>query len=760
MSFFRTQKIQIYLLLFFALVTTTVIVTIVHRSAEESAKQLTQATGAELESLADEITRMLDREMHERMVDIELAAKDGVLTENRYSAQQKRDYLDRLKRSINHYAWLGLVDLQGNILVGSDGLLEGKNVSARTWFKSGLNGLFAGDLHAAVLLEPYLTGRQGDLPLRLVDVSAPVFNASGEKIAVLGAHIDWRLAHNAIAGLSNVTTQRQVEILVLTKENVVVSGSREMMLKPLEMPLLAEIQRGQRGFAVVTWPNQQRYLTAYTMTRGYEKFQGLDWKVLVRQPVEVAFAPVKNLQNNLLRVGLLLGVIFMGLALWLAKWLALPLVNITRAADDAMDSEQTAGLPSSARYTEVEKLSTSLNKLLGKLIERQQALEEARAGLEIKVEERTEELRQSEKMLWYVMDTIPARVFWKSPQGVYLGCNALFARDAGFELAQEVIGKTDFDMPWFAQAELYRRDDQAVRESRQALMMYEEPQTTLAGKMIWLETSKIPITNSEDEVIGTLGVYQDITERKQAQLALAEAHKRLEAQNAELVYTAQLREDVDRITRHDLKNPLNAIIGVPSLLIHEGNLDDEQVNMLKMVQNAGYRMLEMINTSLDIYKMEVGKYVLRPTEVDLNQVFANISNDLATLIQLKEIRLTWPNDAQECIVVGETLLCHTLFSNLIKNAIEAAPSGSTITVSATTAADDWCRIAVHNPGAVPEPVRERFFTKYATFGKTAGTGLGAYSAKLLTETQGGRIAMETSEQNGTTITVMLRQGNP
>ena len=69
------------------------------------------------------------------------------------------------------------------------------------------------------------------------------------------------------------------------------------------------------------------------------------------------------------------------------------------------------------------------------------------------------------ELLPLIMNNIPQAVFWKDRNLVYLGCNRAFAEDTGFSSPEEVIGKTDFDMPWKEQAELYRADDRLVMES-------------------------------------------------------------------------------------------------------------------------------------------------------------------------------------------------------------------------------------------------------------------------------------------------------
>ncbi len=119
------------------------------------------------------------------------------------------------------------------------------------------------------------------------------------------------------------------------------------------------------------------------------------------------------------------------------------------------------------------------------------------SGIDITERKQAEEaLIESKTMLSHVLNTIPVRVFWKDLDGVYLGCDQLFARDAGRSNPEEVIGDNDYNMGWAEQAELYRSDDKFVIESGQPKINYEEPQSTPEGKTIWLRTSKIPLLNS------------------------------------------------------------------------------------------------------------------------------------------------------------------------------------------------------------------------------------------------------------------------
>jgi CheY-like chemotaxis protein len=111
-------------------------------------------------------------------------------------------------------------------------------------------------------------------------------------------------------------------------------------------------------------------------------------------------------------------------------------------------------------------------------------------------------------------------------------------------------------------------------------------------------------------------------------------------------------------------------------------------------------------------------------------------------------------DGENCIAWGEELLCYSMLGNLVKNAIEASPEGGTVDLSIGRT-DGEAIVRVHNAGAVPEAIRSRFFEKYSTSGKSGGTGLGTYSARLMARVQHGDIEMQTGEAPGTTLTVRL-----
>jgi CheY-like chemotaxis protein len=260
----------------------------------------------------------------------------------------------------------------------------------------------------------------------------------------------------------------------------------------------------------------------------------------------------------------------------------------------------------------------------------------------------------------------------------------------------------------------------------------------------------------------TIGVAEQVLsarrERDLARQAAAQAAQ-LEVQNTVLKENMRLREEVERMSRHDLKTPLASIVALPRLVREAGPLNTDQAELLGLVERAGYRVLNMVNLSLDVLKMEQGRYRFTPAAVDLERLLHQVAGDLGALATERRVTVRLrierdPATAAPLQALAEETLCYSILANLLKNAIEAAPEASTVTIALEPG--DPLGVRIHNFGAVPEAVRGRFFEKYATAGKSGGSGFGTYSARLMARIQEGELGMRTDEAEGTTLSLRLR----
>ncbi|WP_176453315.1 GAF domain-containing protein [Pseudanabaena sp. SR411] len=162
-------------------------------------------------------------------------------------------------------------------------------------------------------------------------------------------------------------------------------------------------------------------------------------------------------------------------------------------------------------------------------------------------------LRESQILLQTVLDTFPLSVFWKDRQSVVLGCNQLFALTCGMNSPLEAIGKSDFDFACNEEEALaYLADDQQVMESGLAKLNIEEQITLASGEQQWLQTNKIPLRDAEGNVIGVMGTFQDISDRKVAEKTLKQQLAAIEAaidgiailQNNKYIYLNQAHLEI------------------------------------------------------------------------------------------------------------------------------------------------------------------------------------------------------------------------
>lgn len=252
--------------------------------------------------------------------------------------------------------------------------------------------------------------------------------------------------------------------------------------------------------------------------------------------------------------------------------------------------------------------------------------------------------------------------------------------------------------------------------------------------------------------------------RVRTHLTRTKAFEELRKQHAVLEENLRLREEVDSITRHDLKNPIGGIMNFADLLLSDENLNADQRDMIATIGDSARSLLNMVNLSLDIVKIEQGTYELQAAPVDLVALLRRALADKSAEITAKKIEVHNTLRRQQAEgdlsfkVLGDELLCYSMFGNLVKNAVEAAPEGSKLAIvyKLDDVEEGYGAVEITNTGTVPTQIRAHFFDKFATSGKQGGTGIGTYSAKLLTEVQHGRIRMETSdEKNATTLTVSL-----
>ncbi len=368
-------------------------------------------------------------------------------------------------------------------------------------------------------------------------------------------------------------------------------------------------------------------------------------------------------------------------------------------------------------------------------------------------------LGDANRMLQAVLDATPVRFFWKDLNLRYLGCNTKFAKDAGFERPEQLLGRDDFEMGWIDQAELYRGDDRTVIGTGKAKLNYEEPQTTPDGKTIWLRTSKIPLRTAEGDIFGVLGTYEDITD-----------YKRLQEESLH-------REKLEAIGRlaggiaHDFNNLLTIVLGNVEVALAHLKSNRSPVGPLAAIETSAKRAANLTAQLLAFAR----KQIIKPRVVNPKEQIEVVQRLLEPLLG-EHIKLEISTAEPSWLIQIDPGQFEQLLVNLAVNARDAMPDGGTLSIATDNVIlrDDfhaehpevspgpYLRVTVRDTGcgverSAQEHVFEPFFTTKAS-GK--GTGLGLATCHGIVKQNGGHIALSSTPGKGTTFEIYLPRAEP
>ncbi len=218
------------------------------------------------------------------------------------------------------------------------------------------------------------------------------------------------------------------------------------------------------------------------------------------------------------------------------------------------------------------------------------------------------ELHASRELKQLVINHIPHQIFWKGPDGAYLGCNSVFARFAGLDSNADVVGKRDENFPWARNAEAIRADERAIMASGQGRLNDEDYMTLADGSVRWYLINKLPVHNQQGNTIGVLGTIEDITARKQAELTLQLRGRALEASVNAIVITVHADQhdlieyanpafarlfghDADAVLGRDLETLLGLQASDQQQALHEAMQSRQEVTLLLRTRHRDHTQL-------------------------------------------------------------------------------------------------------------------------------------------------------------------------
>jgi len=370
-----------------------------------------------------------------------------------------------------------------------------------------------------------------------------------------------------------------------------------------------------------------------------------------------------------------------------------------------------------------------------------------------------ESLHASQQLIERIINAIPVRIFWKDKDLIYLGCNTIFARDAGFSDPMDIIGKDDFQMGWLDQAELYRSGDRQVIESGDPILLNEEPQTTPEGNTIILLTNKMPLRNSMGEIYGILGTSMNVTERIAAVQEIKLKNEELQKLNAE-------KDKFFSIIAHDLRSPFNSFLGLTQIMAEElpsltmTQVQEIAVSMSKSATNL-YRLLENL---LEWSQIQKGTFPFNPEVFQLGIVVGGSIDMIHESAKNKDIEIA-TDIAVGLEVFADRNMTQTIIRNLVSNAVKFTHIGGEIGILAKTTGGKSIEISIKDTGiGMNQSMADNLFrsnvqtSRKGTEGELS-TGLGLLLCKEFIEKHGGKLWVESEEGKGSIFSFTIPSMN-
>lgn len=686
------------------------------------------------------------------------------------------------------------------------------------------------------------------------DIGIRVDDENGDFAGIIKVVFNIEEIVNIIKEAETATGYGTTQFKLITKNgNVIYSTEPFRFFEDIPDKLLSSFKRkGERTeyfIAKGDGAGEGKELFAHTHSKGYRDYKGLGWILVVEHKTEEIFAPVARLKSTLLIISLTVTILAVGVGFFISSSISNPVRKLSTAAveigrgnlDTRVESNSGGEIGVLAQSfnsmaSNLREVSTSRDVLNEETTVRKQVeenLKRAYAELEERVgelaqakeaalnmmedakqarreAERSERvLREQREILNNVMSNIPHFVFWKDIDLVYLGCNENFAKAAGVGCPEDIVGKTDYDLAWKKEeADLYRQHDKEVIETGTPILNVEEPGLGADGRQATLLTSKVPLRDADGKIIGILGLYADITERKQAEGELKSLNEVLEMRSKALEdsqaaavklmreteqarakleqVNVQLEASVERANlmtqqavvadmakseflanmSHEIRTPMNAIIGFSELLA-EAELTDEQRHHIEVIRESSENLLELINDILDFSKIEAGKLDIKLIDCSLEQLLAVIESLMQPAAKEKELAFevlqcgqlpgqirTDPVRLRQCLI------------NLTNNAIKFTDEGRVyVNVSLQDVNDQaYIRFDVEDTGiGIAADKQESIFETFvqvdgATTRKYGGTGLGLAITKKLANLLGGELSVTSEVGKGSVFSLRIPAG--
>lgn len=347
-------------------------------------EQMAVARGEVVRMTASTAADLLGSNLRERAHEIELLSRAPHFVRGDLSHPDVLVSLQQRRNLRQEYAWLGVVDVDGKIIQAADGLLQGLSVAQRPWFGKAKQRPYMGDVHDAAMLSKLLSRPPSAEPLRVIDFAAPIRNAQGALVGVVGAHGHWLWVTNTVKSVvERLGPDSGMELLIVDNDGRILYP--QALAGPTSLP--RAIPTNTR-YSVLTWEDGHEYVASSAAVTSGLNTDPLGWRIVARQPLERWVAPIQAMRMRIWLVGVMAAALFALVALRLASSVSRPIEQLAAAAQHIERHEGQPYFPQSP-LREVAQLSLSMQSMTATLLSREKELQRLNHTLEDQVAQRT-----------------------------------------------------------------------------------------------------------------------------------------------------------------------------------------------------------------------------------------------------------------------------------------------------------------------------------------------------------------------------------
>ena len=398
--------------------------------------------------------------------------------------------------------------------------------------------------------------------------------------------------------------------------------------------------------------------------------------------------------------------------------------------------------------------------------------QQAHQNLEHLVRERTNELETARASLTHIIDGSPVPILVIDARHVITHWNAACESITGIK-ASEVIGTKQQWKAFYPSARPIMADIVIDGNLQQLDTLYQsgfrpscmvdhgiEGEAYFPGLKRWLFFTAAPLIDETGNIVGAIETLQDVSERKQAEVALMAAKGAAEL-------AASVKSDFLANMSHEIRTPMNAIIGLAHLMLNTP-LSQKQHDYVTRIQGAGQMLLGLINDILDFSKIEAGQMRIEATDFRLDDVLNKVTSIIQARAQEKRLELHYVVDpAVPAKLLGDPLRLAQILINLIGNAIKFTAHGSIsvfFRAQPGNGNEIQLDVAVQDTGIGMSPEQiDKLFQAFSQADnsitrKYGGTGLGLTICKRLCELMGGEIKVSSEPGHGSLFSFWIKLG--